>query len=129
MSIEDTGRDPQVEGLLDELDPGRNDETYWPRFHRSAMNRALEELARRRVVADLTVADLVSSWGRTLVPTAAVAAAVAGFFLLRAPQAQPEEIMVAVEDVLVDDGAAIPDLLDDDRRPDALGVAFVSETF
>ncbi len=129
MKTEQNDRDRELERMLRALDPGRDDDTYWPRFHRSVMGRALDELARRRVVADLTVADLVSSWGRTLVPTAAAAAVVAGFFLLRPEAAPADEALIAVEEALVEEGTSIPDLLRDEELPDGTGVVFASEIF
>ena len=123
-------RDPELEGMLGTLDPGSSDDTYWPRFHRSVMTRAFEELARRRIAVNLTVAGLVSSWGRTLVPTAAAAAAVGAFFLLR-PVPAPEVGLMAVEEELAQgiDGQSIPDVLADENLPDAAGVVFASEIF
>ena len=120
-------RDPELESALGVLDPGRTDDTYWPRFHRSVMARALEELGQRRVTANLTVAELVSSWGRTLVPTAVAAAAVGAFFLVRPMPAQ-DAPLIAVEEELVE-GQSIPELLADEELPDAGGVVFASEIF
>jgi hypothetical protein len=64
-----------------ELDPVRRDPDYWERFHARVLSAAEPELERRRRVA-LTVADVVHSWSRLLVPLAAAAAAWAGMFLM-----------------------------------------------
>jgi hypothetical protein len=75
--------DDGIRALLATLDPERSDPGYWLRFQRWAVNSAAPELARRRRLAAATVSDVMMSWWRTLVPTAAVAALLAGFVLLR----------------------------------------------
>ena len=81
------------------LDPGRTDPGYWARFRSHVMTRAADELARRRVMADITVLELAQSWARVLVPAAAVAAAVGAVMLSqgRVPGslaiAGPEEVL------------------------------------
>jgi len=125
-------RDPQLTELLSSVDPGHSDETYWPRFHRSVMGQALADLGRRRVIANLTVSQIMHSWARTVLPTAAVAAAVAAIVLLRpieTPEVQPR--LIAVEEALMEgvDGDPIPVVLGDDALPDASGAIFASEIF
>lgn len=96
---EDDRRDTQVGSWLGELDPGRDDATYWMRFHRDVVGGSRFELARRRQAADLTVVGVVSSWSRTLVPVALAAAAAAGIMLAQ-PKLEQVEPPILVEDVL-----------------------------
>src|SRR5688572_15584033 len=93
--------DHDMHALLATLDPERIDPGYWPRFQRWVVNAAAPELARRRRAATATVSGVMFSWWRTLVPTAAVTAAVAGFVLLREQTpAQPVAYMNVEEMVL-----------------------------
>ena len=78
--------DAALGDVLGRLDPGRDDAGYWPRFHAAVMRAARDELARRRMLADVTVSELVASWGRTLVPAAVLAASVAVFLVTRPSQ-------------------------------------------
>ena len=59
------------------LDPASHDPNYWFRFRSWVMSGAARELSRRRLVARLTVGDVLESWARALVPTAALVAALA----------------------------------------------------
>ncbi|MDX1492663.1 MAG: hypothetical protein R3253_01215 [Longimicrobiales bacterium] len=68
---------------FESLDPASHDPNYWFRFHGRVMAGAGSELARRRMMANLTVVDVLASWSRTLVPTAMLAAAVAALLLFR----------------------------------------------
>lgn len=98
----DNGNDPEdreAATWLAPVDPGRGDATYWMRFHRSALEAARFELARRRREAELTVVGVVSSWSRALLPAALTAAAAAGLLLVR-PAGQDLEALVPVEEVL-----------------------------
>jgi copper(I)-binding protein len=72
--------------------------------------------------------DVMSSWARTLVPTAVAAAAIAGFMLVRAP-ANDRQQVVSVEELLTSDveGETIPVTLGEDDTESA--VAFASEIF
>jgi len=64
------------------------------------------ELARRRMVADLTVSEVVTSWSRAVLPTALVVAAVATMLLVRPSligiDAEPSAPL-ALEEMLADD--------------------------
>jgi hypothetical protein len=126
--------DSRVRQLLGALDPGVEDGGYWLRFQRSIMQRAAGELARRRAMAELTVADLVSSWARAVVPTALLAAAVAGLLLIELPGSGVRdaggESMLGVEEVLAEgmEGNRIPSVLSDESLP-ASGVVFAAEIF
>jgi hypothetical protein len=82
-STDELGRDMDLAERLQVLDPASEDPNYWLRFRASVMGDAARSLAQRRLIADLTVADVLSSWGRAIVP-AALAAAMAGIMLLRA---------------------------------------------
>jgi hypothetical protein len=100
-ATDELGRDMAVAELLGRLSPEVGDPNYWMRFKTRVMLAASGELARRRVVADVTVADVLVSWARTVVPTAVLAAALAGLMLMHAhvaPAAAParvEELLVA----------------------------------
>jgi len=69
---------------LESLDPATEDPNYWVRFRGWVLTGAARELARRRLVAQLTVGDVMTSWARMVVPTAVLAAALAGVLLIRA---------------------------------------------
>lgn len=92
-------RDGRVASWLSELDPGRDDPMYWMRFHRGVLADGRFELARRRRAADLTVAGVVSSWSRALVPVALAAAAAAGIMLAQ-PTLDMTDAPLLVEEVL-----------------------------
>lgn len=81
---DELGRDMALAERLAVLDPAAEDPNYWYRFRTSVMKDAARSLAQRRLIAELTVADVVASWGRAIVPTAALAAALAGIMLMRA---------------------------------------------
>lgn len=136
MIMEDDGRDPRLVQALRALDPGSSDPGYWFRLHRKVMSGATDELARRRMMGDLTVSDLLTSWSRTLVPGAVLAAAMAAFLLLQEPDAGADSrsatAPMGVEEVLVDglEGPTIPAALAPDARPDEWGGVFLaSESF
>lgn len=115
--------DRQAAGWLASADPGRGDPTYWMRFHRSALEGARFELARRRREAELTVVGVVSSWSRALIPAALTAAAAAGLLLVL-PASGEVEALVPVEEVL-SMGLAhpIPASEDEDDAPGGLLLA------
>ncbi len=93
------GPDAGLHELLASLDPDLLDSGYWNRFHRWVVNSAAPELARRRQVVRVTVGEVMASWWRTLVPTAVMAAALAGMVLLRA--SRPASLPVlGVEELL-----------------------------
>lgn len=81
--IDEPARDAELTEALGSLDPANVDPNYWFRFHGRVMAGADGELARRRMMAKLTVGDVLASWSRTLVPTAMLAAAVAALILIR----------------------------------------------
>lgn len=96
---DETG-DAQVASALAFIDPADADPSYWIRFQSRVMQSAVPELARRRLMADLGVADVVTGWARALVPTAMLAAAIAMLLLFR--DAPPVDVAnsLPLEDVL-----------------------------
>ncbi|UCC24726.1 MAG: hypothetical protein JSU98_13465 [Gemmatimonadales bacterium] len=123
---DDDRRDTQVGSWLGELDPGRDDATYWMRFHRDVVDGSRFELARRRQAAELTVVGVVSSWSRTLVPVALAAAAAAGIMLAQ-PRLDQVEPPILVEDVLTMGlGDPMPALFVDDEEG---GLLLASEIY
>jgi hypothetical protein len=76
------------------------------RFRAWVMNGAARELARRRMMARMTVGDVVQSWSRALIPTALLAAVLAGIVLWRSGAPLP----ISVEELLVSEieGETIP---------------------
>ena len=97
MFEQDDAIDAHIQAMLGGLDPDRMDPGYWHRLHRWVVNAAGPELARRRRVATATVSEVVLSWWQTLVPTAAMAAALAAFLLFRG--GPPQRAPVAYVDV------------------------------
>lgn len=123
-----SGRDRILADALEALDPASHDPSYWFRFRGWVMNGAAGELARRRLTADLTVGDVLASWARTVVPTALLAAAVAGMIMVRS-EASATQQFVGVEELLVSEipTETVPILLSTDAA--AGMVAFAAEIF
>lgn len=94
---------------LESLDPATEDPNYWVRFRGWVLTGAARELARRRLVAQLTVGDVMTSWARMVVPTAVLAAAVAGLLLMRA-EATTNPLPMGLEELLVSEipGETVP---------------------
>ncbi len=113
------GRDTVLENRLRVLDPMTDDPSYWLRFRERVMSQAVRGLAQRRVMASLTVSDVVASWARTIVPTAAIAAALAGILLLRAGSV--DVAPVSAELSAFADGEPVPVLLSPGASFAALG--------
>lgn len=125
-SMDRSGSDGSAEPLvaLRALDPATDDPNYWLRFQTWVVDAAGPELARRRLMARVTVGDVMSSWARALVPAALAAAAAAGILLVREP-ATPPPAPLSVEELLVaglDEGEPIPTM-------EASAVMFASEAF
>ena len=55
--------DPRVQAALRSLDPEASRPGYWRGFHRAVMAAAERELARRGMIANLTVSDTSFSGG------------------------------------------------------------------
>lgn len=106
-------RDVQLARALELLDPVTREANYWFRFRSWVVESAGPELARRRLTARVTVADVLNSWARTVVPTAVLAAAVAGMLLVRA-EALVAPQPIGVEELLLSEieGLPIPVALD-----------------
>ncbi|MSR37013.1 MAG: hypothetical protein EXR95_10320 [Gemmatimonadetes bacterium] len=92
----------EIMALLATIDPERMDPGYWHRLHRWVVNAAGPELSRRRRMASATVSEVVLSWWRTLVPTAAVAAALAAFLLLRQDAPRAPVAYVDMDEMLLE---------------------------
>jgi hypothetical protein len=119
------GRDMALAEALEALDPESLDPNYWLRFKGWVLAEAGPELARRRLMAELTVVDVLSSWSRAIFPTALVAAVVAGLVLVRTGplgfSSTPAAEVVAAEFEIE------PVLLSPDAAPGL--VAFASDTY
>lgn len=102
---EEVALDPILSEAFAVLDPAADDPNYWFRFRGWVASGAAAELSRRRRMVEITVADVLTAWARPLLPTAALAAAVAGIVLLRSGEA-PVERLVAVEELLVSEMSA-----------------------
>lgn len=124
----DPGRDMELAEALESLDPALADPNYWMLFRGWVTAGAARELARRRLMAQLTVGDVLTAWARTVVPTAVLAAAVAGLLLLRSVE-PPTSPLVGVEELLVTEipSETVPVLLTPDGTEGV--VAFAAEIF
>jgi hypothetical protein len=124
-ATDELGQDAELSQALSLLDPATSDPKYWLRFRTWVMSGAVRELARRRMLARLTVGDVVHSWARTLVPTALLAAVLAGIVLWRSGA----PVVVSLEELLVSEvqGEFIPVLASPDRSREA--VTFAVEAF
>ena len=121
------GRDMELAEALSALDPARGDPNYWLRFRSWVMGAAARELSRRRLMAQLTVGDVMQSWARTVVPTAVATALLAGLLLIRGG-ALSAPLPIGVEELLVSEipGETIPMMLEAEESG---AVAFASEIF
>ncbi len=121
------GRDMELAEALSVLDPARMDPNYWLRFRFWIMGAAARDLARRRLMAQLTVGDVMQAWARTVVPTAVATALLAGLLLLRASSLSAP-LPLGVEDLLVSEieGETIRDILE---AEEAGAVTFASEIY
>jgi len=122
---DELGRDMELASAMELLDPGRADSTYWMRFRAKVLRRAAPELARRRLMAEVSLPDVVMSWARAIVPAAVIAAAMAGLLLLHDHTMVAQASTVDVEELLVTgvQGSTIPTELNRTQ------VAFASESF
>jgi hypothetical protein len=121
--------DDGVREVLTTLDPERMDSGYWQRFHRWAMNSAGAELVRRRRGADASVSGVMLSWWRTLVPTAVVAAILAGFFLLRDGTPLQQPLVYMSVDELILDGIDVPVMPAFETADSDGGIVVVNEAY
>ena len=97
---------------LDSLDPEKVDPGFWVRFHARVMKMAESELTRRRMAGEVSVAEVVFAWRKTLVPMTLLAAALAGLLLIQ-PKTEEAPTPVALEEALTGglDGDPIPVVL------------------
>jgi len=129
QGTDELGRDIELASALQFVDPATDDANYWLRFRAWVMKSAASELARRRLMAELTMGDVVTSWSRAVVPTALAAAVVAGLVLLRGTGIAVTPVPVGVEELLVVglEEEAIPSALAADEA--TASVAFAAERF
>lgn len=127
IDSDELGRDMELAEALSVLDPARGDPNYWLRFRSWVMGAAARELTRRRLMAQLTVGDVMRSWARTVLPTAVATALVAGLLLIRSSSLSAP-LPIGVEELLVSEiqGETIPMMLEADESG---AVAFASEIF
>jgi hypothetical protein len=120
-------QDVELAKALAVLDPAQQDPSYWFRFRSWVLTSATAELARRRLMHQLTVPDVMSSWARGVVSTAALAAVLAGLLLVRGPGA-PAPQPVGVEGLIASEveGETMPSLIPLETNG---AVAFASEIF
>lgn len=101
---DEPGSDAALPSALALIDPASGDPNYWLRFRDWVLRNAAPELARRRLMAELTVGDVMTSWARAVVPTAVLAATLAGIILLRGQQTPGQELVSVDELVLAEVG-------------------------
>jgi hypothetical protein len=125
---DELGRDMELAAILRAVDPASRDPNYWLRFRSWVMTAAGPELARRRLMRELTVGDMLVSWARGVVPAAMAAAVIAALVLTR-PVVPPAPAAVGVEELLIAgmEDETIPTALSDGEGP--AFVAYASETF
>jgi len=127
---DDIGRDTQIAAMLAPLDPATTDRGYWLRFQSRLMRAAAPELARRRMLPDLTMGDILTGWARAVVPTAVLAAAIAALALI---QGWPIQLRpagsVTLEEMLVAgmESETIPQALDEAAAESS--ISFAAERF
>jgi hypothetical protein len=127
IEADELGRDVELAEALSVLDPARGDPNYWLRFRSWVMGAAARELAHRRLMAQLTVGDVMRSWARAVVPTALATAIFAGLLLIRG-SVLSAPLPVSVEELLVSEiqGETIPMMVEAD---DVGAVTFAAEIF
>ena len=128
MPTDELGRDMEVASWLESVDPASADANYWLRFQSWVMKNSAPELARRRLMTELTLGDVMTSWARAVIPTAVLAAALAGLILFRGEPA-PAPMSVGVEELLIAgvEGATIPATLAADEGGSP--IVFAAEGF
>ena len=93
-------KEPDAKVRLDVLDPAADDPGYWLRFQRTIVHRARPTMADRRNRSHVTLEGVLFTWGRLILPLAAVAAGVAAVLLARAAPPSERVDVAGVEDVL-----------------------------
>jgi hypothetical protein len=127
VGADELGRDMELAEALALIDPASSDPAYWLRFRARVLGGAARELARRRLLAQLTIGDVMRSWARTVVPTALATAIVAGLLLVRSGALEPP-LPIGVEELLVSEieGETLPAMLE---AEESAAVMFASEVF
>jgi hypothetical protein len=127
LDTDELGRDIELAEALAVLDPARGEPNYWLRFRSWVMGAAARELQRRRLMAQLTVGDVMQSWARAVVPTAVATALLAGLLLVRG-SALSAPLPIGVEELLVSEiqGETIPMML---QAEESGAIAFAAEIF
>jgi hypothetical protein len=127
-SNDDLGPDVELAEAFAHFNPEHQSPNYWIHFRRWILENAATELARRRLIHELTVGEVITSWARTVVPVALLAAVLAGLLLSRNQLAVPVR-PIGIEELLVSgvEGQTIPAALAPSETSGA--VAFASEVF
>ena len=82
-------KEPDAKVRLDVLDPAADDPGYWLRFQRTIVHRAGPTMADRRRRSHVTLGSVLFTWGRMILPVAAVGAGVAAVLLARTAPSDP----------------------------------------
>lgn len=116
---------------LGPLDPGSDNPGFWIRFHARVMTLTQDELARRRAMADLSVAEVVFGWRKALVPAALLAAALAGVFVMTNEEPPGPLPPVALEEALLEDlgSEPIPTILSREMELDEVALMVAAGGF
>lgn len=119
---------------MEALDPEHFDPGYWDRFQDAVMRAAGPALALRRQSRDLTMAELLSSWSRLLIPTSVMAAAAAAFILVAMePHGPADQPLLSLEEILApvwgERAEPLPSFLHSESPPDRDAVLFAIEGF
>ena len=107
---------------LEALDPGSRDPGFWIRFHGRVMAQARDELVRRQVAGEWSIANVVFRWRKTLVPVTLLAATLAGIFVVGHEEPASPLQSIALEEALLEgwSGDPIPTVLGRDAELDEL---------
>ena len=99
---------------LEPLDPAYEDPGFWIRVHGRVMAQAKEELSRRQMTDQWSIADVVFQWRRTLVPLALLAATLAGISVVGHEEPMAPLPSIALEEALMEglSGEPIPTVLE-----------------
>lgn len=127
-------KDTHERVVMEALDPSQLDPGYWDRFQDAVMLAAGPALALRRQTRDLTMADLLTSWSRLLIPTSVMAAAAAAFLLVGVePHGAAEFPLLSLEEILVpvwgERAEPLPAFLHSESPLDRDAVLFAIEGF
>jgi len=93
---------------LESLDPGSEDPGFWIRLHGRVLAQARDELARRQMAGEWSIAEVVFQWRKTLVPVTLLAATLAGIIVLGQGEPASPLSPIALEEALVEGLAGDP---------------------